>query len=89
MIPHGTEVDGSRARYPTSEQALRKAGLVFAAHDDNPPLIWIDGVLTNSEASSLLDYQRVNKIPCMDFLCFKSTLFSELNSCAPFFQPSQ
>jgi hypothetical protein len=80
MIVQGTEIDASRARCRTSENAIRQAGLSPIRPEDNPPLVWIDGILTNSEAAALLDYQRVNKIPCMDFLCYKSTLFSELNA---------
>jgi hypothetical protein len=80
MIVPGTEIDASRTHYPTSENALRQAGLSFVRPEDNPPLVWIDEILTNSEAAALLDDQRVNKIPCMDFLCYKSTLFSELNA---------
>jgi hypothetical protein len=80
MITPGTEIDASRARYPTSVQGIRGAGLVDTPGERSPPLVWIDGLLTNSEAESLRQFQRVNKIPCMDFLCYKSTLFGELNA---------
>lgn len=79
MIVRGTGIDMSRARYPTSRQGCEEAGLVVEPHDSLPSLIWIDGILTTQEAETLQEYQRVNKIPSMHFLCFKSTLFSELN----------
>lgn len=79
MITPGTTIDASRARYPTSIEAIKSTGLVDTPRDKNPTLIWIDGILTASEAETLLPFQRVNKIPGMDFLCYKSTLFSELN----------
>jgi hypothetical protein len=79
MITEGTQIDASRVRYATSTDAIRKSGLIDTEPEKNPPLIWIDGLISQGEALSLLDYQRVNKIPGMDFLCYKSTLFSELN----------
>jgi hypothetical protein len=33
----------------------------------------------------MTDTQRLNKIPLMDFICHKSTLFSELNSICTIF----
>lgn len=79
MIVRGTGIDTDRLRYPTSRKGILDAGLIEESHEAAPPLIWIDGILSISEAENLLDYQRVNKIPCMDYLCYKSTLFSELN----------
>lgn len=80
MYPAGTFVDMERAKYPTSIDGLKNAGLVECPSDRKPPLIWIDGVLTYEEAEKLLPYQRVNKFPCMDYICYKSTLFEELNN---------
>ncbi|OHT03365.1 Tubulin-tyrosine ligase family protein [Tritrichomonas foetus] len=80
MYPVGTQVDQTRARYFTGLDAMKDAGLVPAPENSNPPLIWIDGIMSIEEAEKLLPYQRVNKIPCMDYICFKSTLFDELNN---------
>lgn len=79
MITPGTEIDATRAKYSTCHRAIRKAGLVVVPKESNPPLVWVDGILSILEAENLLPYQRVNKIPCLDFLCYKSTLFEELN----------
>lgn len=78
MIRPGDEID-DRSHYPTSTGAIKEVGLVPVNPDRHPPLMWIDGLITMETAESLLPYQRANKIPCMDYLCFKSTLFQELN----------
>ena len=78
LVKPGDEVD-SRAHYPTSHGGIREAGLIEVSEESKPPLIWIDGTITMKTAENLLPYQRANKIPCMDYLCYKSTLFSELN----------
>lgn len=46
---------------------------------DFPDFVWIDGFITRDEAVSYAPWQRINKIPGMDFICYKSTLFIELN----------
>ena len=79
MIPPETGIDMSRAHYPTSHKGVEDAGLVARPRESRPPLVWIDGILTTTEAETLGPTQRVNKIPNMHFLCFKSTLFGELN----------
>lgn len=79
MYQEGTEIDSSRAKYPTSQDGIHNAGFVDATGPE-PPLIWIDGVLSMDEAEGIKSHQRVNKIPCMDYICFKSTLFEELNN---------
>ena len=76
----GTKIDSTRAKYPTSIDGIHQAQLVDATPEEKPPLIWIDGILRMEEAESLLPNQRVNKIPCMDYLCFKTTFFKEMNS---------
>ncbi|EAY06896.1 Tubulin-tyrosine ligase family protein [Trichomonas vaginalis G3] len=78
MILPGDEID-DRSHYPTSTGALRELGLVPVNAERHPPLLWIDGFITMETAEALLPYQRANKIPCMDYLCFKSTIFTELN----------
>ena len=78
LVKPGDEID-SRAHYPTSHQGLKEAGLIEVSEESKAPLVWIDGTITMKTAENLLPYQRANKIPCMDYLCFKSTLFSEVN----------
>lgn len=80
MYPVGTRIDAARAHYSTSINAIKKAGFVFAEKEADPSIIWIDGIFTLEEAEKLKKYQRVNKIPSMDYICYKSTLFEELNN---------
>jgi hypothetical protein len=79
MFPAGTPVDASRARYPTSQEALALVGFVDVGTSEAARLIWLDGIMTMDEAERIRPDQRVNKIPCMDYICYKSTLFGELN----------
>lgn len=76
----GYHVDASRANYETSQGGLRRAGLIFAEPGDPPPtFVWVDGILRKEDAIEHEPYQRFNKIPGMDFICYKSTLFKTLN----------
>ena len=79
MIKEGDEIDMKRAKYITSKKGLELAGLISRSEEEKPPLIWIDGLISMEEAENLQSYQRVNKIPCMNYLCFKSTFFQQLN----------
>jgi hypothetical protein len=79
MFPEGTSIDASRARYPTSVSAIHLCGFIDIGNPTIARLIWIDGLITMDEAERIRIDQKVNKIPCMDYICYKSTLFSELN----------
>ena len=78
----GLEIDVTRCRYQTSKDGLKAAGLVFQKDTNckTIPFVWIDGVLTRDEAVEYGSEQRVNKIPGMDYICYKSTLFQQLNN---------
>jgi hypothetical protein len=54
------------------------AGFV-AGSPEHAKLIWLEGIMTMDEAERVRPGQRVNRIPCMDYICYKSTLFHELN----------
>lgn len=76
----GYHVDASRANYETSQGGLKRAGFIFAEPDEPPPtFVWVDGILRKEDAIDHSPYQRFNKIPGMDFICYKSTLFKSLN----------
>lgn len=76
----GYHVDASRANYETSQGGLKRAGLIFAEPDEPPPtFVWVDGILRKEDAIEHSPYQRFNKIPGMDYICYKSTLFKSLN----------
>lgn len=75
----GVHVNADRSHYDTSHNGLQRAGLVFAKEGENPPFVWVDGILHKEDALDHLPYQRFNKIPGMDYICYKSTLFRALN----------
>lgn len=76
----GYYVDPTRSNYETSQEGLKQAGLIFATPEDSPPTyVWVDGILRKEDAIEHAPYQRFNKIPGMDYICYKSTLFKTLN----------
>ena len=75
----GVHINADRSHYETSHNGLERAGLVFAKEGEKPPFVWVDGILHKEDALDHLPHQRFNKIPGMDFICYKSTLFRSLN----------
>lgn len=81
----GIKIDATRAKYDTGKVAIEKAGLIPVKNNENAPFVWIDGILRPDDA---LDYdpgQICGKIPGMDYICYKSTLFRCLNHIRNFF----
>lgn len=72
------EIDMSRAFSVTTKNGLAKAGLIPSQPNTFPSFIWIDGIYPKNDLT-MKPYQRCNKIPKMEFICFKTTLFSALN----------
>lgn len=75
----GIHIDATRSHYPTSQGGIERAGLVVAEEDEKPPFVWVDGILTKDRALEHAPWQRFNKIPGMDFVCYKSTFFKAMN----------
>jgi hypothetical protein len=77
----GVRVSAERANYDTSRGGLARAGLISAEKDESPPppFVWVDGILSKDDALDHPSFQRFNKIPGMDYICYKSTLFRALN----------
>jgi hypothetical protein len=75
----GVLVNAERSHYDVSRNGLQRAGLVFAEEGDPAPFVWVDGILSKEDALEHLPFQRSNKIPGMDYICYKSTLFRSLN----------
>ncbi|EAY04079.1 Tubulin-tyrosine ligase family protein [Trichomonas vaginalis G3] len=81
----GIKIDATRAKYDTGKAAIEHAGLIPVKNDEKAPFVWIDGILKPDDA---LDYdpgQILGKIPGMDYICYKSTLFKCLNHIRNFF----
>lgn len=81
----GVEIDAARAKYATSRGGIEEAGLVPADTDTYPPLVWVDGILTREESFDYLPYQRCSKVPGMDYMCYKSSLFTALNEMCKYY----
>ncbi|OHT06309.1 hypothetical protein TRFO_25650 [Tritrichomonas foetus] len=76
----GLEVDITRTRYQTPKDGLKAAGLKLTTDNKKAQFVWIDGFITRDEAVEYDSEQRINKIPGMDYICYKSTLFQQLNT---------
>jgi hypothetical protein len=75
----GIRINADRSHYDISKNAILRAGLVIAEEGEEPTFVWVDGILSKEDALEHLPFQRSNKIPGMDFICYKSTLFRSLN----------
>jgi len=85
MRNEGVTIDVTRSKYPTSRNGIRNAGLVPITDNGKASFVWVDGVLTRDEALDLEPYQKCNKIPGMDYICYKSTLFTALNDISKYY----
>lgn len=81
----GVEIDAARAKYATSQGGIKEAELVPADTNSYPPLVWIDGILSREESFDYLPYQRCSKVPGMDYMCYKSSLFTALNEMCKYY----
>lgn len=81
----GVEIDVSRARYPTSNDAIKNSELIPVHESTKPPFVWVDGILTKEEALEYLPYQKISKIPGMDHMCYKSSFFTALNEMSRYY----
>lgn len=79
METSGIEVELHRHKCSVISDALHSIG--FSVSDDSPnaSIIWWDGLPPLDDFKNYRSNQVVNKIPGMEVLCFKSTLFQALN----------
>ncbi|OHT17429.1 Tubulin-tyrosine ligase family protein [Tritrichomonas foetus] len=74
----GIEVDGSHVKYPAVKEAFQEAEIELT-DNINAPIIWWDGDIKTRDFETLGPTQRINKIPGMDYICFKSTTIHAFN----------
>ncbi|EAY23447.1 Tubulin-tyrosine ligase family protein [Trichomonas vaginalis G3] len=79
MYEKGTLVDVRRLKCHIIVDALKDMGYEVSSGNSLAPLIWWDGYIPPEEFCTVKPNQRINKIPQMDVLCYKSTLFQALN----------
>ena len=80
MIVRGTKIGNGHIKYPVVKNAFSKYGIDVDDNSKNAQIVWYDGTIPFDFFYTILPYQRLNKIPNMDFICFKSNTFSALNS---------
>ena len=72
-------VEARRLRNPVVREALEWQNLHIVSSSSESPLAWFDGSISMDEMLSIKLDQKANKIPGMDVICYKSTLFQSLN----------
>lgn len=75
----GIEIEAARIKYPAVREGLEKAGIKFTSNNPSAPIVWWDGDIQMKDFEAIGPAQRINKIPGMDYLCFKSTTIHALN----------
>ena len=84
----GVKVDATRVKTDTIFEGIERAGLVPVGKDEKAPFVWIEGILHRDTAMKYDPGQIILKIPAMDVMCYKSTLFTALNHIRKYY-PSQ
>lgn len=79
MNPKNVIVDIRRCHCSIYYQVLGALGFIISQDDPNANLIWWDGSIPVDKFNDFKPNQHANKIPAMDFLCYKSTFFTALN----------
>ena len=81
MINETTRIDISHVKYSVVQTALERYGITPVKSDQDPEIVWYDGTIPSDFFFSpfLTNKQRINKIPGMDYICYKSSTFQSLN----------
>ena len=78
MTKKGTKIEIRKFKCPIIMEALRDAGYEVSTDKPDAQIIWWDGYIAPEQFSTLKTCQRINKIPMMDVICYKSTFFQAL-----------
>lgn len=87
MLPANTKVDTHKLRYNVVRNAMQRLKWILTKDDSEAHLVWWDGYIPLDAFNALLPYQRINKIPGMDILCYKNTFFQSLVHMKTLFPP--
>lgn len=79
MIGPGTEIDSTHAKYPVVEEAFSRVQVEASEDNPNAPIFWWDGDIYPKDFKNVGPNQRINKIPGMDYICYKSTFIHSMN----------
>lgn len=75
----GREFDVTHLKYPAVQQAFEKANINQTTNNQDAQILWWDGDIKNKDFDNVGPAQRINKIPGMDYICFKSTTIHAMN----------
>jgi hypothetical protein len=78
MLPIAVKIDVRRVRYQVVREALERFHHDLVVNDPTALVLWWDGLLPNELFLQFPTYQRVNRIPGMDIICYKNTFFQAL-----------
>ncbi|KAK8884682.1 positive regulation of cilium movement [Tritrichomonas musculus] len=78
MFPAQYLIDVKKVKYPIVKTAIGRTKFIQVSNDPKAALIWWDGFISTDEYINLLPYQKINKIPGMDVICYKSNFFQSL-----------
>jgi hypothetical protein len=75
MLPPTIKIDVRHVRYAVVREALEDLGNPLTTDDHSALIVWWDGFMPPEEWGGVFPYQRINKIPGMDVMCYKTTFF--------------
>lgn len=78
-IPKGTLFDTHKVRFNVIKSALKEIECAQTDSDNSARIIWWDGYMKREEFLNMYPHQRINRIPAMDQICYKSNTFTALN----------
>ena len=78
-IPKGTLFDTHKVRFNVVKSALKEIECQQTDSDNTARIIWWDGYMRRDELLNMYPHQRINRIPGMDLICYKSNTFNAMN----------
>ena len=78
-IPKGTLFDTHKVRFNVVKSALKEIECTQTDSDKNARIIWWDGYMQRDQLLNMYPHQRINRIPGMDLVCYKSNTFMAMN----------
>jgi hypothetical protein len=79
MLPPSVKIDVRHVRYPVVREALEMLGNPLTHDDPSALIVWWDGYMPPEEYASIAPCQRINRIPGMDVMCYKTTFFHAIS----------
>lgn len=79
MIGPGTEIESSHVKYPVVKEAFSRVDIEQTFDSQDSPIYWWDGDIFPKDFKNVGPNQRINKIPGMDYICYKSTFIHSMN----------